>query len=174
MWKTKMTGVALVALLACGPVAAQEFTELDANEDALLDQDEFGAGLEESGIYEEWDADASGDLNQEEFQAGAFDAWDTDDDEALSEDEFAGASEQWYEQNEAGTFEEWDTNDNGLLDQDEFNQGAETTGLYDEWDANEDEALGEDEFGEGMYARADLDEDAGLSEEESEGWFDWF
>ena len=35
--------------------------------------------------------------------------------------------------------------------------------------ANEDEALGEHEFREGLYARADLDEDAGLIEEESEG-----
>ena len=111
------------------------------------------AGVAQAQEVGEWDADASGTIEQEEFNTGF---------------------------GETGAFGEWDANDDEGIAEDEFGTGiGEHEGLgeeeYAEWDANQDQALDENEFNEGVYSAYDEDESGDWNEEEGaafedDGW----
>lgn len=63
------------------------YSEWDANDDDMLDEQEFNTGFEESGLYDEWDVNDDGYLDEDEFGDGLYDSWDEDDSGYLEEDE---------------------------------------------------------------------------------------
>ena len=87
--------------------------------------DEPGADL---GLYDTWDADDSGLLDENELYAGTFDTWDTDDDGLLSADEF-GLGTGWFDDTTFGAFDTWDVDSSGLIDNDEFYDGVANLGV---------------------------------------------
>lgn len=102
-------------------------------------------------LFDEWDADTSGDLTSEEFSTGfydtgVYDEWDADDDGLLSNDELGDSS--LYD-------ETWDANEDGLLDQNEFGDG-----YYQAYDVNDDQVIDDTEW-------SAFEEDA-----DEAGWFD--
>lgn len=78
------TGAAALLLMA-GTAMAQ--TDWDANADGQIDQDEFSAGLESDGPFDDWDTDRDESLSREEFDAGMMSSFDTDGDGILNEPE---------------------------------------------------------------------------------------
>ena len=81
----------------------------------------------------EWDGDADGALNREEFNEGwgssygegesAFGTWDEDGDGALSEDEY-----------NAGVFNSYDRDDSGAIEEPEFGDVGDDMGDGGFWD----------------------------------------
>lgn len=67
------------------------YSEWDANNDGMLDEQEFDAGYDEVGLYDElyddWDVNGDGVLDEDEFGDGLYDSWDKDDNGYLEEDE---------------------------------------------------------------------------------------
>ena len=70
------------------------YTSMDANEDGLLTEDEYGDNADDFATY---DADASGDLSEEEFNAGLFGSYDADGSGDLDENEVATADADFAE-----------------------------------------------------------------------------
>ena len=92
------------------------FDDFDADADGFLDDVEFTAGFEDEDVFGDLDADADGFLSEDEFDndLGEFDDFDANQDTVLNEDEFIG-----------GTFDVFDTDADSLVDEDEFGIGAD-------------------------------------------------
>ena len=105
------------------PVLAQEMN-LDANQDGIVDADEWGAYGDE---FDSWDANDDGLIDENEWTEGVntafggtpgggdddgplFGVLDPTDDNQIGEDEFFNDE----------SFGELDDNEDGVLDQDEF------------------------------------------------------
>lgn len=124
-----LVGAAAGALLAAAsPAPAQQLGNWDSDDDLGISQPEWDSGVDENGIFDRMDRDNSGDLSEDELNAGVSDAflfepglsgsfgqesayqrWDADDDGSISENEFR-----------AGSYQSFDTNRDGLLDDNEF------------------------------------------------------
>ena len=82
------------ALLAAAPAFAQtSFSEWDEDGDGVLAQEEWDAGLAESGVFDSWDADDDGVVSAVEYEDGLFNWFDDDDDGALTVSEW----DEWSE-----------------------------------------------------------------------------
>lgn len=154
-----LTFAAALALLS--PAAFAQDNSTDAGGDS---QDISGGGQTDNAIAETgaggpaagagtdadvlagFDADASGDISEEEFTAGAFGAMDMDQDQALSEDEFNEGTNRWFGEGDAD-FAAFDADQSGDLTEDEFSTGLGGSGLFAEFDADGSGGLDEDEFG---------------------------
>jgi len=117
-------------------------------------------GYEEPGsdlsLYDTWDSDRNGMLDENEFDLGAsewpgdsdlgdFAAWDTDRSGSLSEEEFYG-----------GAYNVWDVDNDGMLSEAEFDVGADASSLggadiggFADWDVDDNGVLDDEEFYEG-------------------------
>lgn len=103
-----------------GPVDT-DFDDWDANDDGLLDEDEFGKGLAEKEVFEKFDRNADERLDEQEFTVNAedyglvnveFNAFDADGNDFIDGDEF-----------ESGLFDTYDTDDSDFIETDEFAPG---------------------------------------------------
>ena len=83
-----LAGAVLALALAASPAYAQELGEWDADASGALNEEEFNAGFGESGVYDAWDADRDGALTEDEFNAGVFGGYDRNDDGMIDEPEF--------------------------------------------------------------------------------------
>lgn len=119
MWKILTAASAVVVLMAAPALA--EMGDFDVNDDAMIDQSEFGAGFGQGGIFGDWDSDGDELLSEDEWNVGFGDDYD--------EDRFGG-------------FLDWDADQSGALDQNEFNEGV--FGGYDE---DDDDLWGASEYG---------------------------
>lgn len=86
-------GVLAGALFAVNPAFAQTFQEWDTDTNQELSQDEWTQGFGETGIFDDWDANDDGMLEEDEFHEGVYSAYDQNDDDILDEDEFADYEE---------------------------------------------------------------------------------
>ena len=64
-----------------------EFDEWNTDGDALLTDTEFMTGEAGSDLFDEWDADDTNFIDDNEFGEGLFDIWNADDDKGLTPDE---------------------------------------------------------------------------------------
>ena len=73
------------------------FDGWDANDDGLLDDDEFGLASSDWDIgddsFDTWDVNDDGYLDDDEMSDGLFDTWDDDDDDQLVGTEYDDAGE---------------------------------------------------------------------------------
>jgi hypothetical protein len=77
----------------------------DTNNDAFIDENEFGVGFDDAGVFDTWDADDSGFIENDEFGIDDdFGVWDTDDSFGLDTNEFG-----------VGSFGFFDEDDNGMI-----------------------------------------------------------
>ena len=79
---------ALAPSLLSAPVLAQELSEWDGDGDGAINEEEFGAGFGEAGVYGSWDEDGDGSLTEDEFNTGVYEGYDADDSGAIEEPEF--------------------------------------------------------------------------------------
>lgn len=111
---------------------------------ALLLAGATGTAAAQTATLEDWDSDANGALDAEEFrqgmrQEGWFDAEDDDDDGRIVPTEFGDLGEDEYG--------DWDANSDGYLEDIEYE-----TGFFTTWDINDDGLIGGVEWDEG-YGR---------------------
>ena len=93
----------------------------------------------------EYDVGAPG-ITADELGDGLYDEWDDDADGLLDEDDFIEGLDTWDLDDEFGaTFYEWDTDDDGFIDEDEFDVGFEESGVWSTWDTDGDGLLDSDE-----------------------------
>lgn len=131
----RVGAVALSLALFATPALAVDYGVWDSWDtvDPLgIDYNEYESGLDEVGVFDEWDADNDGFLAEKEFNDGVGDnddVWDS---------RFGG-----------NAFFDWDADDDNRLSKDEFYENS-----YAVYDADDDNVIEEPEFG-------DLGDDAG-------------
>ena len=147
----------------------------DDNKDLRWDKQEFRAGLQETGLFNEWDLDDDGTFTEDEFNQGLFNEWDEDGNGYLSNEEYAIGNAAW-EDDFGNNYDAWDINDDYILDSNEFNAGIGKTGLYSDWDTNDDNMFSEDEFYSGFYDSWDNNSDGFIDSNEynTAGFANWY
>lgn len=92
--------------------------------------------------YATYDADQSGSLTQEEFQAGLYADLDADQSGMIEEQEFAAGDPLFGE----GNLVTADANADGMIDEDEFNAYYGESELQASFDADASGDITEDEY----------------------------
>lgn len=156
----------LLVFSACddnGPVDDEEtaFEQFDADASGEIDENEFGASFSQTDNFGTFDADASGDIDEDEFNAGAFGVFDTNDDEEIDEEEFDAGSD-FFGVNQ--TFADFDVDESGALTRGEFDTAFAGTDLFADFGAGD--AIDEGEFNAGVFGAFDADASAGIDEDE--------
>ena len=117
MWKPLMVAL---ALSMAGPAYAQTATDFsfrDDNNDGVVTRNEFDRKLGDAGMFEHWDTDKSGLIDEREFNEigfdegfADFDLWDGDDDRYLDSSEVYDGIYDGFDDNENGHWDggEWD------------------------------------------------------------------
>ena len=72
------------------------FDDWDADANNELTATEFNEGFGEYGNYGEWDANADNEIGETEFNEGIFGLWDEDASGTLEEQEWNDATDWWY------------------------------------------------------------------------------
>lgn len=75
-------------LFAGGALASPGFGDLDINDDDRISAVEFNDYYLDGGVFDTWDADRDGFLDDDEFSSGLFDIFDDDDDEYIDDMEW--------------------------------------------------------------------------------------
>lgn len=149
-----------------------DFNTLDRDTSAYLDQDEFCTGLQEQGIFNDWDANNDNTLDAVEFSNQVVEVWDGDGDGAIGQDEWTEFNQAWFE--ETYDFNTWDTNNDGVITPAEFQDGVQENDLYSDWDLFGD-GLDENEFCDMAFSIADENDNDQVSQTEwdtfSGNWF---
>ncbi|MEQ9196260.1 MAG: hypothetical protein RIE84_05870 [Parvibaculum sp.] len=86
-WLGAAIAACFTAVLVAQPAAAG-FSEWDSNDDVGIDNDEFGTGFHDRGIYETWDADNDGTMSEREFNEGVYGTYDRDNNGVIDENEY--------------------------------------------------------------------------------------
>ena len=106
--------------------AAAPFTDVDANGDDRVTQEELRAHARERGVFERWDENSDGSFGEDEFGAIGFDA-DVGDFETWDEDGNGSAGAEEFFRSLFGAF---DDNEDGHWDGDEWDDAGDS-GLFD-------------------------------------------
>ena len=128
------------------------------------DTNEFNTTFASNNYYEEWDQNDDNLLDQNEYNAGLYDTWDVNNDNRLDENEWNTASNDWGLENEA--WSEWDTGGDGALDENEFATGLGDNSWFGDWDMDDDNMLGEREYTDGVFGLWDNNADGALDDNE--------
>lgn len=76
-----------------GSTNRRPYAEWDANGDGRIDEDEFYAGYEASGLFDKWDINDDGVVDSRELGEGMYVTWDFDDQTHIDD---AGAPTYWF------------------------------------------------------------------------------
>ncbi|WP_417427048.1 hypothetical protein [Hoeflea sp.] len=137
--KSLTTATALAATMAfAAPAFAAGVNDWNTDNEAGISSDEFRTGLEDTGAFENWDANDDKMLSQDElneglgenntafgtrFGEGYYDSWDANDDENIGEDEF-------YD----GVYSSYDADSNKVIEEPEFGDVGDDIGDGGFWD----------------------------------------
>ena len=90
------SATAIAGIVAATPLVAQEiWGDWDTDADAQWTQEEFGAGFGEQDAFGGWDANQDNMIDEDEFNQGVFGGYDANDDEFLDEEEQGMFGEDW-------------------------------------------------------------------------------
>ena len=93
----RLQAISMSAILAfAGPAVAQTLEDWDADGSGAVSQQEWTTGLGILGLFSSWDADASGVVDEAEFAGGLFGRFDADGDGALTATEWDDGIDAWY------------------------------------------------------------------------------
>ncbi len=121
------------AILFAGSAFAQagyDLSQVDANQDQMVDRDEFRAAYGDD-VFGRWDANSDGVLTRDEYQAG-MENWGDDDVSSLydpwAEDESAEMNPEDFEE---GIWTHYDVDQSGTLEPAEVQAWDEYQMRYD-------------------------------------------
>lgn len=148
---------------------AQNTVTITVNE-ADLDAAAFNTAFASTEWFETWDADDDGLLNEDEFGISFFDAWDLDDNDEIVETEWNDFAADFGLDDE--TWSVWDADADGVLSEDELNTGLGNLNFFTDWDLDDDELLDEEEYTGGIFGFWDDNDDDLLTSDEYVERFD--
>lgn len=123
--------------------------------------------------FEEWDANDDNMLNQEEFYNSLHSIWDTNNDGNIDESEWQAAAADFGMENE--TLSAWDTNGDGAVDQSELQAGLAQRNYFSAWDANGDNMISEREYTDRLMAMWDENDSGFLEDSEySDRYYNYY
>ena len=161
-----LTALGTAFLLATAPLAqAQVFDDWDANDDGNLDDTEFNEGFASTDYYDDWDADDDGILDDDELGDGLFDTWDANDDDIIDTNEYNyGLYDEFGD--DYAEFSSWDTDGNNEISDDEFDEAYNNSGIYNNWDSDGNNEINDTEATEGVFSWFDDNDDDYVDEDE--------
>lgn len=146
-------------------VMDEGFGAYDANEDDMLDENEFGESNATS--FTEWDEDGDSAYNDEEFYGSTFGVADANDDDMIDETEWnEGRNNLYGDYAGENDWDVFDKDEDGLLNSDEWNEGFADSEWFNEFDENDDELVDSNEWNSGLFDDWDANDDGFLDEEE--------
>jgi len=166
--------ILLLLTFACDNPEYETYSQWDANEDELIDENEFNDAFLASDYVADWDLDADGVVTYGELYDLYYTIWDTDNDNVLTQEEWSEAVNTYfadYDYTVYGDFGDWDLNDDGVLTKNEYMEGVLDTDLFETWDLDSDATITEEEFSRGMYQYWDTDGDGYVEVAEYEKWY---
>lgn len=143
----------------------ENFSEWDSDADGLWNNNEFTSWYNDAGITNGMDTNEDGLYDDRETGYGLFNQWDSDADGYLNDDEYAVGNSAWEEEY-GDHFDAWDANDDNLLDAEEYTAGLSDSGLYGDWDTDGDGLYSDEEVNEGLFNSYDTDDDGFVSDDE--------
>lgn len=88
-WISAIGGTLVALSLAgAGGAFAQEYNDWDTNADGGIDYEEWDTGFDDEGVFDSWDANDDGMLDDQEYGEGIYNTYDNDGDGALNEEEY--------------------------------------------------------------------------------------
>ena len=75
---------------------AGTFGDWDANDDDMIDSNEFEEGIATYPVYGDWDVDGDDRLTDDEYADGVYDVWDLDNDGNVNQVEFERGYDSLY------------------------------------------------------------------------------
>ena len=161
--KTLLYTLGLSTALMTMPALAQSSQDWDANSDQQIDREEFNSGMEASGVFDIWDGDASGSLDQTELREGLYGQMDSNQDQSVSMDEWNVHSETFGK-----TYGDWSPADTTSgFDMEEYKQAFEDNSVQDSFDADQSGDVSENEFSDAAFGATDRDQDGWISFDET-------
>ena len=122
-WIIFATSVLLTGAIASADETFESFETADTDGNGSISKDEFYGLVSDAGIYSDWDYDADGFIEEDEFNEIGLDedfgVWDVNDDTYLDTDEFYDGYFTTFDEDEDGHWNdlEWDdAGDAGLFD----------------------------------------------------------
>lgn len=141
------------------------FNDFDSNADGSLDKNEFTSSFPNN--FFESDTDADGMLNMDEFNTANFRNTDTNNDGALDQEEFnAGVAGMFGDFAGEEDFQNFDTDADGRLSNDEFGAGFSETDQFGNFDTNADSFIDDTELNDGLFNQFDTNADGSIDEDE--------
>lgn len=138
-----------------------------ARGDAQIDEYDFTKAVEAMRIFQMWDADGDGRVDDDEFVRHSFRIWDADDSGAVEADEWKRSADAFYRsQQPFGEFADWDLDSDDALGIYELQQGFARTSLFRYWDGDEDGSLTRKEFAEEAFAVWDTSDNGMIDQNE--------
>lgn len=128
------------------------------------DENEFYTTFSNTILYENWDVNGDGFLNEAEFTAGFLQTWDIDNDGRVSQSEWNTAVADYAV--DPANWQAWDTDGDGFIEEAEFETEFNRIGWYDAWDLDDDALLTEQEYTSGVFKIWDTNGDNVLDDTE--------
>lgn len=122
-WVIFATSILFAGGIASADQTFESFDTADTDDNGSISKDEFYGLVSDAGIYSDWDYDADGFIEEDEYNEIGLDedfgAWDVNDDTYLDTDEFYDGYFTAFDEDENGHWDslEWDdAGDAGLFD----------------------------------------------------------
>lgn len=147
------------------------FIDWDDDGNGLLSAEEFKDGFGNDDIFNDLDANNDGLIDNNEFGDGMFDRLDTDGDGLLSDNELTDRN-TIFDDEPGANLADWDMDGNKEVDRKEFKQlfkGDEDN--FSKWDDDNNDKLNPDEVADGAFDNMDDNNDGSISKEEFKDYF---
>ncbi|CAN5294743.1 hypothetical protein BH09BAC1_BH09BAC1_28090 [soil metagenome] len=153
------------------PISAG-FSSWDADRNSSISITELGTGLDNDGLFNQWDVDGNGFISPNEYHAGVYARWDANGNGIISNDEWGNRNSVWDTQSDRNmSMNGWTNNSNTDMTPDQFNANFGTNSNFRIWDANLDNQLDRNEFNTGVYRTLDRDRDGTVDDIEFGGYY---
>ncbi|HDZ56059.1 MAG TPA: hypothetical protein ENI17_04530 [Pseudomonas xinjiangensis] len=91
-WQKVLGGIALATALAGASAttyaADMDFGGWDTNSSGIVEYNEWGTAYDNDGMFTDWDGDSDGVLSNDEYDRGLYNSYDADGSGDWNEDEF--------------------------------------------------------------------------------------
>lgn len=138
------------------------FRDHDRDGDGRLDGREFGAWVDQSGVYASWVYEAGADLDVDRVAERMLVLWDRDQDSLLAEGEWEAGVRAWFRSGDYGAFPDWDADGDGAVRGPDVARSLESRGLFDAIDGDDDGFVDDAELAGWMFDVVDADGDGRL------------
>jgi Ca2+-binding EF-hand superfamily protein len=139
--------------------ASTPFQSWDADQDQLLQREEFGTWAQDEGVFGDWLGDEG--LDREAFNEKLVEMWDSNDDDAITQNEWQMGAENVYNM-EYGSWTDWDLDGDGDLTQEEISAAHERLGFFEQLDADGDSMINDQDLGDWFFGIFDTNDNDAL------------